>query len=766
MINQPDGIAGAPMRRRSAFAVRSGTFARRLTLATLLTLSAAFALTAASALAAGAPEKPLTGEAKSVTATTAILEKGELNPLAPGEPGEYQFFYRVSETECEGESAAPEAPGIALGAEKEPVPPVELVNLQPNQSYTFCLIEHNVEGPGPASTPVTFKTAAAPPSIPAEGAPIVKSTEATLEAVINPNNQETHYSIEYATDEALTAETTVAGENTISGFGEQGVQVSTGAVLTAGTTYFYRFVAENEKSEKREGPVQHFTTPPLPVAETPTPLGSTTATFLGHLSPLNETVATQYHFLYGLGGCTEKETPSEEAGTGAGTELVANPAPVTELQPNAEYDVCLVTNNESGSQESAPVPFKTLAAPPGIANQKHTAVTETGATLEAGINPNNQETNYVFEYSTSESGGELSGTIVSVPAAPPAPLSGFGEQAIAVPTETLLPRTEYFYRLVATNATAEVSKGPLESFSTLATPLVTTAGAAEITTSAATVSGTVNPGGLETTYHFAYVEAAKYAPGATECPGGVACAYAAGRSTPESESVGADYTAHAAGPLEISELKPGTTYDYTLVATNSQGSRVSANASFTTLPGTPPLVTTGAPAGVTQLNATLTGSVDTRGLATVAEFEFGTNPTAGANQRYPASETAGAGTLVNLSASFNNTLSPGTTYYYRVIASNADGEAAGGEISFATAGFPAAFTPPSPLAFVPYTTIAEIEAKERANTPPPVIVKPLTNAQKLAKALTVCHKDKKEAKRHSCEKQAHKKYGPFKKKKG
>jgi hypothetical protein len=42
--------------------------------------------------------------------------------------------------------------------------------------------------------------------------------------------------------------------------------------------------------------------------------------------------------------------------------------------------------------------------------------------------------------------------------------------------------------------------------------------------------------------------------------------------------------------------------------------------------------------------------------------------------------------------------------------------------------------------------------------------KPLTRAQKLAKALKACRKDKKKAKRVKCEKQAHKKYGPAKKK--
>ena len=44
-------------------------------------------------------------------------------------------------------------------------------------------------------------------------------------------------------------------------------------------------------------------------------------------------------------------------------------------------------------------------------------------------------------------------------------------------------------------------------------------------------------------------------------------------------------------------------------------------------------------------------------------------------------------------------------------------------------------------------------------------IKPLTRAQKLAKALQACKKDRSEKKRVSCEKQAKQKYGPTKTKK-
>jgi hypothetical protein len=48
-------------------------------------------------------------------------------------------------------------------------------------------------------------------------------------------------------------------------------------------------------------------------------------------------------------------------------------------------------------------------------------------------------------------------------------------------------------------------------------------------------------------------------------------------------------------------------------------------------------------------------------------------------------------------------------------------------------------------------------------SPPPKKVE--TRAQELSKALKLCHKDKKKAKRQKCEKTAHKRYGPVKKKK-
>ena len=59
-----------------------------------------------------------------------------LNPNAAGEVGEYEYRFRVSETECEGERSS--APGMVSGAKQEAVPAVQLSELQPHREVDVC----------------------------------------------------------------------------------------------------------------------------------------------------------------------------------------------------------------------------------------------------------------------------------------------------------------------------------------------------------------------------------------------------------------------------------------------------------------------------------------------------------------------------------------------------------------------------------------------------------------------------------------------------
>ena len=297
----------------------------------------------------------------------------------------------------------------------------------------------------------------------------------------------------------------------------------------------------------------------------------------------------------------------------------------------------------------------------------------------------------------------------------------------------------------------------MQSFVTPATALVSTGSAQSITRTSAMVSGSVNPSGENTTYHFVFVEAAQYAPGATECPSEQACAYAGGRAT-QNVAAGGEHSPVPA-QAQLTELKPGVTYHYALVASNIVGTTVGPDMTLTTAPPTPPLVSTGGASGVSTNTATITGSVDTQGLPSTVRFEFGTTP--GAGSSVPATITGVSGAGLTVAASFAGTLQPGVTYYYRLIATSIDGTSYGAEGSFTTASLPPVASPPPvqliqwPPAVLAALAAAEHETHGTTSTKPSP--KKLTNAQKLTKALAACKKKPKN-KRASCRRAAKKKY--------
>jgi len=243
---------------------------------------------------AAEPETPETGKASAVTATTAALEGAVLNPKAtlPVEPGEYEYLFRVSETECEGERAAPEPAGIALGMPKELVePPVVLTGLQPNEKYTFCLIEHNAAGETATSAAGHFTTPPSAPTVEVRPASSVRASEARLEGVVNPNNQVTECKFQYGTEASLATSTTVRCEpaSFVASYGGQGVGVTVGG-LEAHQTYYYRVVATNATGPT-EGSAEHFTTsmpPEAPETKSATAVSTTTAMLHGVLNPHGE----------------------------------------------------------------------------------------------------------------------------------------------------------------------------------------------------------------------------------------------------------------------------------------------------------------------------------------------------------------------------------------------------------------------------------------------------------------------------------------------
>jgi hypothetical protein len=721
-------------------------------------------------LAAEPKTEPVTGE----TATTAMLH-GVLNPTVEAEAGWY-FVYSPGAKCTSGGTGSGETGHEPPAKVEALVVEPSVAGLEPNKSYKVCLVATNTAGDTTVGNEVSFTTKPLPPAIESESTSEVKTTGATLDAQINTNNQKTKYTFEYSTagseGPAGKLEGTIVKENGLSELKAEDVNQLASVALTgleAGKTYYYRVVATNATAEKTEGAVRSFTTVPTPStvsASDGAPVTATTATFGGSLKPLNATVPTRYYFAYDIGSsCTGAgglTTATVEAGTSAvpGTEVVAPPTEVKELQPFQQYTVCLVVSNAYGSVEGPEREFSTLAVPPKIDSEGVSGVTPSEATLEAQVNPNNRKTTYTFEYATQAKAIGTPGATVL----PGGELKGFGDKTASAPTGAVLTAgVTYYYRVVVENTEhPEVIDGAVQSFTPQGNPLAFTEAAQNVTRTTASVSGSVNPAGSETHYHFAYIEHAAYEKALAGDAEEKADPYALGRSTSEA-TVPAGYTAVPTGPVLLVNLPPGSTFDYALIATNSPGTNIiGANGTFTTSPSTPPVLTGVSVQGVSQTAATISATLEAQNLPTRWELQLGSTP------GLLAPVSSGTATLTTPLSLPVQSLSPGTTYYYKLVAVNPDGSSGPeGEGSFTTSPAPAGAAPRGLPATGPYQSIAELNAKEALEDkklPNPVITKTLTKAEKLKKALKACHK-KKGSKRTACEKAAHKKFGSSKKKK-
>lgn len=498
-----------------------------------------------------------------------------------------------------------------------------------------------------------------------------------------------------------------------------------------------------------------------PTCATGTPassLTSTSATVPGTINP--EGIKATYHFQYGPSESYGSNTAEVSSWEGdEGTELKEVSESLNGLQPHQSYDYQLVATNLHGASLCGNQTLKTHSEKPSIEEQSTSGVfTQTEATLHARINPNNEETAWHFEYSTSPS---LSGA-TSVPSPDGTIAEEFRDVPVIQPVSGLQPNTTYSYRVLASNTGGGTSKGPIELFLTApATP--ETGATSGITQTDAALTGTFNPGGHDTRYYFEY-DTAACTP--TSC-GSKTIEVDAGSGTSAVEP-----TAGLTG------LQPLTKYHYRLLVTNAAGNGGGPSSGpereFTTLPLAPG-VTTDPPVTVSASAATLAGRVVPQGAATTYQFEYGTSTAYGASAPAPqgdaGSSTEGQQVTVSVAG-----LQPDTTYHYRLVATNSGGEGEGEADTFTTNAtgapspvpLPQGFSltgvaPAGPTALV-YPNLTGFVPIPQPKTTAPLTPKPLTRAQKLVKALKACHKDKRRSTRLACEKSAHKKYGTTAKK--
>ncbi|HEX7289671.1 MAG TPA: hypothetical protein VF250_00975 [Conexibacter sp.] len=114
-----------------------------------------------------------------------------------------------------------------------------------------------------------------------------------------------------------------------------------------------------------------------------------------------------------------------------------------------------------------------------------------------------------------------------------------------------------------------------------------------------------------------------------------------------------------------------------------------------------PTTTTGDATGITDTQATLAGTVNPQGQSTSYAFQYGTTTAYGQQTSLTAAGSGRADTAVRADLAG---LTSGTTFHYRVIATNADGTTVGADRTFRTTGT----APPPPTAPSATTGAADV----------------------------------------------------------
>ena len=196
-------------------------------------------------------------------------------------------------------------------------------------------------------------------------------------------------------------------------------------------------------------------------------------------------------------------------------------------------------------------------------------------------------------------------------------------------------------------------------------PAVTTSNATSITTNAATLNGSVNPNGSTTTVKFLY-----------------------GLTTNYNLTVSVSGTFSGSSPQAVSAnltgLAPGTTYHFTITATNNSGSVTGLDNTFTTasIVLAAPTVTTAGVSGVTTNTAMLNATVNPNNQSTTAQFLYGLTTNYNLTAAVTGTLTGGSAQAVN--AAISN-LAPATTYHFTITATNNSGSVTGLDQTFTTA---------------------------------------------------------------------------------
>jgi autotransporter-associated beta strand protein len=277
--------------------------------------------------------------------------------------------------------------------------------------------------------------------------------------------------------------------------------------------------------------------------------------------------------------------------------------PVTDLPFAPLFSYRAYAINSLGTTYSAVFTFSTPPVPPAVSTPTKTSITSSGATLGGRVVRDNgttiAERGVVYSITSANSNPLIDGVGVTK-------VTTTGTTGVfTIPVTGLTHDTTYSFKAYATNGVG-TTYTTVSTFLTLPLPpTVILPTSASITSSTATLGGTVSSGN-----------------GASITERGVVYSATADNDTPQIDGPGVTKvtTTGTTGifTVPITGLTFVTEYSYRAYATNSEGTSYTDPITFTTLAGAP-TVTTPTSASVTTDAATLGGNVTLDGGAAIIE---------------------------------------------------------------------------------------------------------------------------------------------------
>ena len=479
------------------------------------------------------------------------------------------------------------------------------------------------------------------PTVTTTAATTIGVTNATLNGTVNPNDLATGYYFEYSSSSSTLATHSTTTTNTgLSGGTAQSASLTLNG-LASGTTYYYRIVATNVAGSSTGGIFSFSTTIPITSVTAPTNGNYTTGQYIE--------IAMTYGTAVAVTGVPRIRLTIGESDVYA-TPFIPDggPAPLSALVLYFHYMVQAGDYDANGITVHSPIDLNggtiiedswTSSAnasltfnppdttgvlanlvPPAAATTVATTIGTTNATLNGTVNPNNLDTGYYFEYSSSSSTLATHSTTATNTG-----LSGSTAQSASLTLNGLASGTTYYYRIVATNVAGSSTGGifnfsttiPITSVTAPTNGNYTTGQYIEIAMTYGTAVAVTGVPRIRLTIGASDVYATPFIPGGGPAPLSALVLYF------HYMVQAGDYDANGITVHSPIDLNGGTIIEDSWTS--------SANASLTFNPPDttgvlanllPPSVTTTAATTIETTNATLNGTVNPNNLAADACFQY------------------------------------------------------------------------------------------------------------------------------------------------